>query len=465
MPNRKSNSEVQKGLGLAFAVLLGGMALATAGCVEERAEAAVEPAAPQGPTLADKLADLASLTSAEQIDPVYRYERRTGALQRRDTLIDALDRIGADRIDANGVVHAAADYIDMRRLRPGESFTAYFDLDAPAPSAMDAFEDHKPRLTGVSFRPDATRHVLVSRSMDGGWIGRELNVKTTAGHHRVGGPITSSIYELARSQGANDQQVVDFAEIFAYDVDFQREIRPADEFEIAYEAAFDERGNKIAGGDVIYAKLDGALVEREFYRFTTTDDGITDFYNADGEAARKFLMKTPINGARLSSHFGRRKHPVLGYTKMHKGTDFAAPRGTPIYAAGNGVIERASRWGSFGNYIRIRHANGYKTAYAHLNGYARGIKSGARVKQGQVIGYVGTTGRSTGPHLHYEVLVNGKQVNAMKLKLPTGRRLEGEMLEQFKAEKARIDAIRAGTELPALPPVKHADVDAGEQPA
>ena len=205
--------------------------------------------------------------------------------------------------------------------------------------------------------------------------------------------------------------------------------------------------------------IDGQLAKREFYRFTTEDDGLTDFYDANGEAARKFLMKTPINGARLSSHYGKRKHPVLGYTKLHKGTDFAAPRGTPIYAAGNGVIERASRWSSYGNYIRIRHANGYKTAYAHLNGYAKGIKSGKRVKQGDVIGYVGTTGRSTGPHLHYEVLVNGKQVNAMRLDLPTGRKLTGDMLEQFKAEKARIDAIRAAK---ALPLVEHAENHAHE---
>jgi murein DD-endopeptidase MepM/ murein hydrolase activator NlpD len=153
-------------------------------------------------------------------------------------------------------------------------------------------------------------------------------------------------------------------------------------------------------------------------------------------------MKTPINGARLSSGFGNRKHPILGYTKLHKGTDFAAPRGTPIYAAGNGVIERIGPWSTFGNYIRIQHANGYETAYAHMNGFARGLRKGSRVRQGQVIGYVGTTGRSTGPHLHYEVYVNSKAVNAMRLKLPTGRKLEGAQLEAFKAERDRIDAIR-----------------------
>ncbi len=170
-----------------------------------------------------------------------------------------------------------------------------------------------------------------------------------------------------------------------------------------------------------------------------------DYFDETGQSAKKFLMKTPINGARLSSSFGNRRHPILGYTKLHKGTDFAAPPGTPIYAAGNGRIERAGPFGSYGNYIRIRHANGYQTAYAHMKGFARGMRPGAVVKQGQVIGYVGTTGRSTGPHLHYEVYINNKPVNAMSLKLPTGRKLEGEPLEAFLAERDRIDALRDGT--------------------
>ena len=458
MQDPKCISVKRKGLGLATAIFLGTMIFATTGCVEETTPN-VQETTSREPSLSEQLLELAGLNSAEFYDTTFQHERRLGQLERRDTLIDALDRLGADRLDANGAILAASPFIDMRRLRPGQTFGAYFDLDQLPPTGMDEPDKGKQRLTGLSFRPDPTRHVLVSRTVNGDWISRELAVKTTAGHERVGGPITSSIYETARTQGASDQQVVDFAEIFAYDVDFQREIRPGDEFEITYEAAYDERGNKILGGEVVYARLDGQLAKREFYRFTTEDDGLTDFYDANGEAARKFLMKTPINGARLSSHYGKRKHPVLGYTKLHKGTEFAAPRGTPIYAAGNGVIERASRWSSYGNYIRIRHANGYKTAYAHLNGYAKGIKSGKRVKQGDVIGYVGTTGRSTGPHLHYEVLVNGKQVNAMRLDLPTGRKLTGDMLEQFKAEKARIDAIRAAK---ALPLVEHAENHAHE---
>jgi murein DD-endopeptidase MepM/ murein hydrolase activator NlpD len=184
-------------------------------------------------------------------------------------------------------------------------------------------------------------------------------------------------------------------------------------------------------------------VTKNFYRFKPSDDGQVDYFDENGQSAKKFLMKTPINGARLSSGFGNRKHPILGYTKLHKGTDFAAPRGTPIYAAGNGVVQRAGPNSTYGNYIRVKHANGYETAYAHLNGYAKGIKKGVSVRQGQVIGYVGTTGQSTGPHLHYEVYISGKAVNAMRLKLPTGRKLAGEQFDLFKAERDRIDAIRA----------------------
>ena len=460
-----SISEKHKGLRLATAMLLGATIMFLNSCEKQpvqQTQTVTLVQAEQSQALSDQLGKLSTIVTAFDIAPAPQVERRLGKLQHRDTLIDALGRMGADSLDAHGAVQAASEFIDMRRLRPGQTFAAFFDLETPAPTASDNPGSDFQRLSGISFNPDPTRHVLVNRTVNGDWVSRELKAKALPGHERVGGTITSSIYELALRQGAADQQVVDFASIFAYDVDFQREIYPNDFFEIVYEAAFDERGDKIQGGEVLYARLDGSRVQREFYRFTTEDDGVTDYYDANGEAARKFLMKTPINGARLSSHFGRRIHPVLGYTKMHKGTDFAAPSGTPIYAAGHGVVERASRWGGYGNYIRIRHANGYKTAYAHLKGYARGIRAGKRVRQGDVIGYVGSTGRSTGPHLHYEVLVNGKHVNAMSLDLPTGRKLEGEMLEQFNAEKARIDALR---DAHALPPVEHASAAQPKEPA
>ncbi|MGB3626457.1 MAG: M23 family metallopeptidase, partial [Henriciella sp.] len=249
------------------------------------------------------------------------------------------------------------------------------------------------------------------------------------------------------AKGARDQQVVDFAKVFAYDLDFQRDIHPGDQFEMVFEEMVDERGNRVRGGEVIYAAINGKALDKSYYRFTPSDDGAVDYFDPNGEAATKFLMKTPINGARLSSNFGYRRHPISGYNKLHKGTDFAARSGTPVYAAGHGTVERANRYGGYGNYVRIRHANGYKTAYAHLSRFGK-YRSGTRVRQGDIIGYVGSTGASTGPHLHYEVLVNGKQVNAMTLDLPTGRKLVDtpEIMAEFESVRDEIDAMRLGTD-------------------
>ncbi|MCA8892010.1 MAG: M23 family metallopeptidase, partial [Hyphomonas sp.] len=213
-----------------------------------------------------------------------------------------------------------------------------------------------------------------------------------------------------------------------------------------------EAGHPVKTGNLIYASLNGQALTRSFYRFTPSDDGETDYFDFNGESATKFLMKTPINGARLSSSFGNRVHPISGYTRLHKGTDFAAPTGTPVYAAGNGTVEWAARRGGYGNYIIVRHANGYKTAYAHLSRYASGLRKGRHVRQGDIIGYVGSTGASTGPHLHYEVYINGKPVNAMKLKLPTGRKLAETpaMLAEFLEARDAIDAIRSEQDAPRL---------------
>ena len=309
----------------------------------------------------------------------------------------------------------------------------------------------------LSLRETSERSIFVTRQTDGGYQAYELKAKLSETYERIAGAITTSLYEDARAGGAGDQQVVDFAGIFAYDIDFQREIHPGDTYEILFEVFRDERGNIIKAGNVVYAELNGKALKRGFYRFTPDDDPVTDYYDGKGESATRFLMKTPINGARLSSHFGRRRHPISGYSKLHKGTDFAAPSGTPIYAAGHGRVERASRYGGYGKYVRIRHANGYKTAYAHMSRYGRGIRKGKRVRQGDIVGYVGSTGASTGPHLHYEVLRGGRQVNAMKLNFPTGRKLAGtpEVFETFQALKRDIDAKRrdlgAEIEVSSLP--------------
>jgi murein DD-endopeptidase MepM/ murein hydrolase activator NlpD len=233
----------------------------------------------------------------------------------------------------------------------------------------------------------------------------------------------------------------DLIRIFSFDVDFQRDIQPGDGFEVLYDAKLEADGSLAKAGDVRFAAMTLSGKRFELYAFTPKS-GISDFFDTKGQSVRKTLMRTPIDGARLSSRFGMRKHPILGYTRMHRGTDFAAPTGTPIYAAGDGTVTVAGRKGAYGNYVRIRHNSTYDTAYAHMKGFAKGIRSGTRVRQGQIIGYVGTTGRSTGPHLHYEVLVNGKQINPSKIKLASGEQLKGDDLANFQDHRAEIDTLR-----------------------
>ncbi len=413
------------GVGAATAVLMGA-GLVIVGVNARPVEAAATP--DLGP---DPRQLVASFTSADQ--DTLASEMKRASVLRNETLSGVLDRLGAPREEANGAVFAAGQLLDLRDMRPGDDVTAWLETD-PA--------DGEVRLMGVSLRPEADRQVMVSRGLDGSWTTHDLKAKLTPGVNYVSGDIDQSIYETALALGANDQQVVDYADIFGYDIDFQREMRTGDHFGILYESYEDERGQTVKTGNVLMATMDGAALSKTFYRFTPSDDGNVDYFDESGQSAKKFLMKTPINGARLSSSFGNRKHPILGYTKLHKGTDFAAPTGTPIYAAGNGTIVSYGPNSTYGNYAKIQHANGYVTAYAHMSRFNKGLKRGSHVKQGQVIGYVGTTGRSTGPHLHYEVYVNSKPVNAMKLKLPTGRKLAGVQLEAFKAERTRIEAMR-----------------------
>lgn len=232
--------------------------------------------------------------------------------------------------------------------------------------------------------------------------------------------------------------IVELIRIFSYDVDFQREIRKGDQFEIFYERKISEDGRRVQEGEILYARLNIKGEDIHLYRHVPEGKDFAEYFHEDGQSSKKALMKTPIEGARLSSSYGRRKHPVLGYTRMHKGVDFSAPTGTPIMAAGDGVVERASWFGSFGNYVRIRHNGSYKTIYAHMSKYGRGIKKGVRVRQGQIIGYVGATGRVTGRHLHYEVYKDGTQVNPLSLKMPSGIKLTGAPFKQFEVVMAGI---------------------------
>ena len=249
--------------------------------------------------------------------------------------------------------------------------------------------------------------------------------------------ITNNLYSSAVSSGVEPNIIVEFARVFGFEVDFQRDIRKGDWFEILYEK-FEDDNNKVRDtGKIIYASMYVNGEEINLYNFKYKKE--EDYYDIKGKSITKSLMKTPINGARLSSSFGMRKHPILGYNKMHRGTDFAAPSGTPIMASGSGTVTRARWCGGGGNCVKIKHNSTYETIYAHMKAFAKGIKEGRKVKQGQIIGYVGSTGLSTGPHLHYEVIVNGKKVNSQKLKLPSGKTLKGEERKQFELDRIKID--------------------------
>ena len=249
--------------------------------------------------------------------------------------------------------------------------------------------------------------------------------------------ITNNLYSSAVSSGVEPNIIVEFARIFGFEVDFQRDIRKGDWFEILYEK-FEDDNNKVRDtGKIIYASMYVNGEEINLYNFKYKNE--ENYYDIKGKSITKSLMKTPINGARLSSSFGMRKHPILGYNKMHKGTDFAAPSGTPIMASGSGTVTRARWCGGGGNCVKIKHNSTYETIYAHMKAFAKGIKEGRKVKQGQIIGYVGSTGLSTGPHLHYEVIVNGKKVNSQKLKLPSGKTLKGEERKQFELDRIKVD--------------------------
>ena len=249
--------------------------------------------------------------------------------------------------------------------------------------------------------------------------------------------IKNNLYSSAMEVGIEPNIIVEFARIFGFEVDFQRDIRKGDWFEILYEKFKDDNNKVRDTGKIIYASMYVNGEEINLYNFKYNND--EEFYDIKGKSITKSLMKTPINGARLSSSFGMRKHPILGYNKMHRGTYFAAPSGTPIMASGSGTVTRARWCGGGGNCVKIKHNSTYETIYAHMKSFAKGIKEGRKVKQGQIIGYVGSTGLSTGPHLHYEVIVNGKKVNSQKLKLPSGKILKGEERKQFELDRIKID--------------------------
>ena len=294
----------------------------------------------------------------------------------------------------------------------------------------------KNSIVKVSYPITNTISVEI-RKKDNNFIIKENVLRLIKKEILVENQIKDNLYSSATKVGIEPNIIIEFARIYGFEIDFQRDIRKGDEFKIFYEKFIDERGVVRDTGKVLYASMLVNGREINLYNFRYDDEN--GYYDIDGKSIVKSLMKTPINGARLSSSFGMRKHPILGFSKLHTGTDFAAPMGTPIMASGSGTVTRARWCGGGGNCVKIKHNSTYETVYAHMKNFAKGIKEGRKVSQGQIIGYVGSTGMSTGPHLHYEVIVNGKKVNSQRLKLPSGKVLKGEARKKFEIERIKMD--------------------------
>lgn len=390
--------------------------------------ASIEPAAGENAPLAD--VDLAANDPSKPITP----QEKTVKIGSGDTLTGVLNRAGLSNDEAYQVVEAVRKHVDPRALKPGQTLNIKFD-----PSRNDA---HNPafQFASLNMAVDPLRTVSVARSQAEDGYRVDMHEKAMQKHlYAAEATVENSLFGSAAKAGIPVAVISEAIRVYSWNVDFQRDIREGDKIQVMYEQYETPDGVKIKTGNLVYAKLTMGDEEVPIYRYDMKDGGV-DYFQPNGRSIRKTLMKTPIDGARVSSGFGLRLHPILGYTKMHKGIDFAAATGTPIYAAGDGTVQKAGRANGYGNYVRLRHNSQLSTAYGHMSRIA--VLPGAHVHQGQVIGYVGMTGSATGPHLHYEVLVNDVQVNPRGVNLPTGQILEGNQLKLFQAYARGIDRDR-----------------------
>ncbi|MBK1696677.1 hypothetical protein CKO21_05410 [Rhodovibrio salinarum] len=351
-----------------------------------------------------------------------------------DTLLKLLKQTGLSGREAFLAVKELQTVYSPRKLKPGQEIRLAL-LSGGTPDVAEM------RLQRLMLRANADTNVAVERTDAGGFAAAKQARTLTRQVSGVATQVDSSLFAAGQQTGVPVRVMLDLIRQYSYAVDFQRDLRQGDQLEIVYERFLDASGGIAKTGPLLYASLEVQGEELAIYRYTP-ENGQTGYFLPNGESVRRLLMRTPINGARLSSGYGMRKHPIKGYTRMHEGVDFAAPPGTPIYASGKGRIERIGVNGGYGNYIEIDHGHGFETAYAHMRGFAKGLHRGARVSQGEVIGYVGNTGNSTGPHLHYEVLKHGSPVNPRGLNLPTGRTLTGGEFARFKQAMAEIDRLR-----------------------
>lgn len=356
-----------------------------------------------------------------------------------ETFEEAIQRAGVGEAEARAVARTLSNAFDVSSVRAGLKFETA--VARPRTGRGDA------RLIGLTVRTSPVSQLTVSRSFDGALRLRSLEEKVTRETHVFAGPINGSLAASAQRLGATSRLTSQATRLFAHKIDFTRDLKAGDRVVFVADRAVTESGRTIETGDLLYAEIKGHV----FYRFQPAGSREAQYFDADGKNIRSGLMRSPVDGARTSSNYGMRRHPISGYRKMHQGIDFAARSGTPVYAASDGVVVEARRWGGYGNWVRIRHSNGLETGYAHLSRFARGLRAGQRVSQGEVIAYVGSTGASTGPHLHYEIWRNGQRINPAGVKVTTGVELAGADLTAFRAEKARIDALVARQQAAAEP--------------
>jgi len=353
-----------------------------------------------------------------------------------DTLFAILAQAGIEKREADELVASLSSSFSPSNLKAGQEIDLFLRTDAHSRSVQ---------LVAMRIGVDTTTEIEASRSAVGGYSVRVVAEQLETRPALIHGSITASLYDSASAAGLPLPILMEMIRAFSFDVDFQRDVRPGDRYEVLYERSFDKRGKQVGDGPVEYAALELARSTLKIYRYTTSK-GQTDYFNEKGQSVRKTLIRTPIEGAWISSGYGPRPHPIYGYSEFHPALDFAAPLGTPIMAAGDGVVVYAGYSSEYGNFVKLRHRNGYSTLYAHMGSFARGVKAGAAVTQGQTIGYVGLTGVTTGPHLHYEVMYRGEHVNPATVVSPPGPVLTGDELERFLSAKRLLDAVAHKTQ-------------------
>ncbi len=363
----------------------------------------------------------------DNLDP--KYKKIKHKIKSGETFDEILESYSIEKSEIIKIKNSLKDKVNLNKLNTKQIIQ--FNLDKT-----------NNKISEFVYQTSNTQKIYLKRNIEKDKFNKEiLSIKLDKKIVYNENIILQSLYKAATDENIPANTILEFARIYGFQVDFQRDIRKQDKFQIMYEIFLNEKNEIVETGEILFANLKLSGQDNSLYYFDK--DGSQGHYDKNGKSVRKALMKTPINGARLSSPFGMRKHPIDGFNKMHRGTDFAAPMGTPIMASGDGVVKKAGWCGGGGNCVKIKHNSTYQTIYAHMSKFARGIKTGVRVKQGQTIGYVGSTGKSTGPHLHYEVIVNGKKINSQKLKLPSGKILKGKERKIFETKKIKLDVLKS----------------------